>query len=158
MTRLASVASGGRLAALVAACLLAACASMDGIGPQAQLHAPVVPDVAADVAPLQPQWWREFGDARLDALVAQALQGNPNLGVAQARLRRALAISQAANAATLPQLSGALDLTRQRYTENGAVPPPLAGSVRETGTLQLSTSWEIDFFGRNRAAIEAAVG
>ncbi|RYY84024.1 MAG: efflux transporter outer membrane subunit, partial [Comamonadaceae bacterium] len=87
-----------------------------------------------------------------------ALQGNPNLGVAQARLRRAQAFSEAASAATLPQVNGALDLTRQRYTENGAVPAPLAGSVRETGTLQLSTSWEIDFFGKNRAAIAAAVG
>jgi outer membrane protein TolC len=34
----------------------------------------------------------------------------------------------------LPQLTGQLDLTRQRYTENGAVPPPLAGSIRESGT------------------------
>lgn len=150
-----------RVAALAAALLLAGCASMDGIAPQAQLREPATAPtfaVHADTALVQPEWWREFGDARLDALVAEALRGSPNMGVAQARLRRALAISQAASAATLPQVNGALDLTRQRYTENGAVPAPLAGSVRETGTLQLSTSWEIDFFGRNRSAIAAAVG
>ena len=63
-----------------------------------------------------------------------------------------------ANAATLPQLTGAVDITRQRYTENGAVPAPLAGSIRESGTLQLNASWEIDFFGKNQAALRAALG
>ncbi|RYF37584.1 MAG: efflux transporter outer membrane subunit, partial [Comamonadaceae bacterium] len=33
-----------------------------------------------------------------------------------------------------------------------------AGSIRESGTLQLSTSWEIDFFGKNQSALDAALG
>ncbi|RYY84150.1 MAG: RND transporter, partial [Comamonadaceae bacterium] len=88
-----------RLAVLAAACLLAACASMEGIAPEATLRDTPPAIARTDVAPVSAQWWREFGDARLDALVTQALDGNPNLGVAQARLRRALAISQAASAA-----------------------------------------------------------
>jgi NodT family efflux transporter outer membrane factor (OMF) lipoprotein len=51
-----------------------------------------------------------------------------------------------------------LDVTRQRYTANGAVPPPLAGAIRNSGTLQLSASWELDFFGKNQAALDAALG
>ncbi|RYY93672.1 MAG: efflux transporter outer membrane subunit, partial [Comamonadaceae bacterium] len=47
---------------------------------------------------------------------------------------------------------------RQRFTETGLYPPPLAGSIRETGTLQLGGSWEIDFFGRYAQALEAALG
>ncbi|MCZ8256530.1 MAG: efflux transporter outer membrane subunit, partial [Polaromonas sp.] len=38
------------------------------------------------------------------------------------------------------------------------VPPPLAGSIRESGTAQLNASWELDFFGKNRAALDAALG
>jgi NodT family efflux transporter outer membrane factor (OMF) lipoprotein len=38
------------------------------------------------------------------------------------------------------------------------VPAPLAGSIRDTGTVQLNGSWEIDFFGKNRAALDAALG
>jgi NodT family efflux transporter outer membrane factor (OMF) lipoprotein len=86
------------------------------------------------------------------------LRDSPNLKAAQARLARARAVLEVANAATLPQAEASLDLKRQRYTENGAVPAPLAGAIRETGTLQIGASWELDFFGKYRAALEAALG
>lgn len=147
------------LAALAAALALAGCANFAGIAPEAKLRdAPLPAAASAEVPSLSAQWWREFGDPRLDALIDGALQGNPSLGVAQARLRRAQSVTEVANAAKLPQLTGALDLTRQRYTENGAVPAPLAGSIRESGTLQLNASWEIDFFGKNQTALQAALG
>ncbi|MEO5672097.1 MAG: efflux transporter outer membrane subunit, partial [Ramlibacter sp.] len=98
------------------------------------------------------------GDEQLDRLIAQALQGNPTLKVAQARLARAQAVTELAGAASLPQVNGALDLTRQQYTANGAVPPPLAGAIRNSGTLQFTAGWELDFFGKNQAALDAALG
>jgi NodT family efflux transporter outer membrane factor (OMF) lipoprotein len=55
-------------------------------------------------------------------------------------------------------LAAQLNLTEQRYTANGAVPPPLAGSVQSSGTAQLAASWEMDFFGKNQAALQAALG
>ena len=149
------------LAALVAALALAGCASFSGIEPQAQLSDPatMTPAGAASTVPaVAPQWWKAFGDAQLDTLVDQALAGSPTLKVAQARLNRARAVLEVANAATLPQVEGSLDVRRQRYTETGAVPPPLAGSIRDSGTLQLGASWEIDFFGKYAQALEAALG
>jgi NodT family efflux transporter outer membrane factor (OMF) lipoprotein len=38
------------------------------------------------------------------------------------------------------------------------VPPPLAGSVSDSGTAQFVGSWELDFFGQNQAALQAALG
>jgi NodT family efflux transporter outer membrane factor (OMF) lipoprotein len=151
------------LAALTAALLLAGCASTGNIAPPAQLRDAASLNLqltSAQVAavPIAPQWWRGFGDAQLDRLVAQALAGNPNLRIAQARLTRAQAVSAAAAAALAPQVNGALDITTQRYTKNGIIPPPLAGTVQTTGTAQLAGSWEIDFFGKNRAALDAALG
>jgi NodT family efflux transporter outer membrane factor (OMF) lipoprotein len=149
----------GRCAAGLAAVLaLAGCASFKGIAPQATLKAPAVADASAQADPVAPQWWREFGDAQLDALIEDALRGNPTLGVAQARLRRAQAATELAHAATQPQVNGALDITRQRYSENGLYPPPLAGAIRDSGNLQLNANWELDFFGKNRAALQAALG
>lgn len=149
----------GRLASLAAALLLAGCASTSGIAPQARLRdAPVAAAGSEAVAPVPIAWWREFGDQQLDALVERALAGNPNLAVAQARLRRARSAGELARAGTLPQVNGTLDITTQRYTENGLYPPPLAGSIDETGTLQANASWEIDFFGKNQAALQAALG
>jgi NodT family efflux transporter outer membrane factor (OMF) lipoprotein len=149
--------------ALVAVAMLAGCADMSGIAPVARLNEPALPAApaasGADVtSALGARWWHGFGDAQLDTLMDRALAGNPNLRVAQARLARAQAVIEVADAATLPQLNGSFDATRQLYTKNGAVPAPLAGSIRESGTLQLSASWEIDFFGRHQAALDAALG
>lgn len=153
--------SGGVALALGVVLALTACANPAGIAPQATLRDTAALELASAVTTptaVAPDWWRAFGDARLDRLVDQALAGSPNLRLAQTRLARAQAVSEVADAALLPQLGLGADITRQRYTENGAVPAPLAGSVRESGTLQLSSSWEIDFFGKNRAALDAALG
>jgi NodT family efflux transporter outer membrane factor (OMF) lipoprotein len=152
---------GPRVAALAAALALAGCADMSGIAPQAAVRDAASVGLAGGQAPAftpAAQWWRDFGDAQLDRLVEQALEGNPNLKLAEARLRRAQAVTEVADAAQLPQVNGSLDLTRQRYTANGAVPPPLAGAIRSSGTLQLSASWELDFFGKNQAALDSALG
>ena len=57
-----------------------------------------------------------------------------------------------------PQLGGALELTRQRYTQHGLVPPPIAGSTRDVVSVQATVRYELDFFGRHAAALQAALG
>jgi NodT family efflux transporter outer membrane factor (OMF) lipoprotein len=163
--RMALVAAASVLAVGIMATGLTGCADMSGIAPQSSLRDAPSLGLKAEAgaqataqAPLAAEWWRDFGDEQLNTLVAQALQTNPSLKLAQARLARAQAVTEVADAATLPQLTGQVDLTRQRYTANGAVPPPLAGSIRESGTAQLAASWELDFFGKNRAALDAALG
>ncbi len=154
-TRIAS----RRLAGVVAALLLAGCASTQGIAPEARLREPVVPDASTQpVAPLSSRWWRDFGDPQLDALVEQALRDSPNLGVARARLRRAQAATELAHVAGQPQFNGAVDVTTQRYSEHGLLPPPLGGSVQTNANVQLNGNWELDFFGRHAAALQAALG
>ncbi len=162
--------------AAAVALLIAGCADMSGIESRATLRDAALPSLAANgdpaatgnaanaanaataATPLAADWWRGFGDTQLDALINKALAESPNLRVAQARLDRARAVLEIADAATLPQLNASLDVTRQLYTKNGAVPAPLAGSIRNTGTLQLAASWEIDFFGKHQAALDAALG
>lgn len=147
------------LSGLAAALLLAGCASTHGIAPEATLKDPAVPGASAQALPATATpWWRGFGDPQLDRLVEQALRDNPNLAVARARLRRAQAATDAATASGRPQVHGAFDVTRQRFSENSLYPPPLAGSIEDTGTLQASFSWELDFFGRHSAALQAALG
>jgi NodT family efflux transporter outer membrane factor (OMF) lipoprotein len=151
---------GPALVALCAALALAGCVSSAGIAPQAQTMSAAAVGVAPTAAatPLSDAWWRAFEEPQLDALVAAALVANPNLALARSRIERASAAADAARANEGPRVDGALDLTRQRYTENGLVPPPIAGSVGNTGLLQLSGSWELDFFGKNAAALASALG
>ncbi|MGZ5271526.1 MAG: efflux transporter outer membrane subunit [Ramlibacter sp.] len=156
----------GPLGAIMAAALLAGCASYSGIEPQSTLRgaqdvgltAPASGAPAAPVPALAPQWWTQFGDPQLDRLVAQALEGSPNLRIAQARLARAQAVQELARSATLPQVQGSLEAQRQRFSATSIYPPPLGGSTRELGTLRLGGSWELDFFGKNRQALEASLG
>ncbi|MCW7537632.1 efflux transporter outer membrane subunit [Aquabacterium sp. A7-Y] len=149
-------------AVLLVALALAGCASYSGIEPQARAFSPEAAGLAGASAPVtasvRPQWWRDFQDPALDALIERALADHPGLVVAQARLQRASAATGLADAAGGLQVQGKAEATRQRYTENGMVPPPLAGSMATTATLQLGASWEIDFFGRHAAALQAALG
>ncbi|MEO7127806.1 MAG: efflux transporter outer membrane subunit [Rhodoferax sp.] len=151
-----------KLGVLVLALGLTACADMSGVAPaQSKLRDPASLGLAANsaaVPAVSVDWWHEFGDAQLDRLIAQALSSSPSLGLAQARLARAQAMAGMAKAATLPQVGGELDLNRQKFTGNFIYPPPLGGSVYNIGTAQLNASWELDFFGKNRAALDAAIG
>ena len=139
---------------------LSGCASSAGIASTAQTIAPI--SVGLDPAALVPavaaDWWCSFGDPAMTGLIERALAGNPSLKVAQARLARAEAAVNGAQAADGPHVNGSLDVTRQRFSATSIYPPPLGGSIRTLGTAQIGGSWELDFFGRNRAAIDAAVG
>ena len=146
---------------LAAALALSACAGMSDSQPHATLRDAPSLGLSADAssaATLQAQWWREFGDAQLDRLIDSALASNPSLKVAQARLARARAAADVTDAAVGPQLGVGVDAMRQQFTATGLYPPPLAGGIYETGTAQFSGSWELDFFGKNRSALEAALG
>jgi NodT family efflux transporter outer membrane factor (OMF) lipoprotein len=141
---------------------LAGCADFSGITAQSQLRDASsfnLPTASSQTAaPLDTQWWRAFGDETLNQLEAQALQANPSLKLAQTRIAAAQASVQLSGAANRPQLNAQLNLTQQLYTANGAIPAPLAGTERGSGTAQLAGSWELDFFGKNSAALQAALG
>ena len=85
------------------------------------------------------QWWRALGAPALDALVEQALAGQPSLDTAAARLTRAAAVVDATLAAQGLQAGLGLDLTRQRFSQRGLVPPALAASIcRRRGSVSIS--------------------
>ena len=103
-------------------------------------------------------WWKRFGDAQLDALVDEALAGSPNIRLARARLDAALAAAQVAGAPLKPQVSASGDVTRQRFSEHYIFPPPIGGSTFTTTEVALNAGYELDLWGKNRAAYEAALG
>ena len=142
---------------------LAACANFSGIEPMAKtLDASRLGlknlDASKVAQRTDADWWLGFGDAQLNTLVQTALLSNPGLKIAQARLLRAQAASAAVQAVDGPQLNASLDLTRQLYSGNNIYPPPIGGSVLDSGSLQATASWELDFFGKNRAALDASLG
>lgn len=150
------------LLALLPTLLLAACAPIPKLPtPAAALQGEqlgLASQEQAGLASPSSEWWQGYGDADLNALVEKALADAPSLALARARIARAGAGVEAAEAADKPATGLGLDLQRQLYTETGLVPPPIAGSVRNTATLQMGISYDWDFFGRHQAALQAALG
>lgn len=119
-----------------------------------QAEAPVVPDSVWR----RSDWWQAFADPQLSALITQALQANPDLQATRARLERAAAIAGASAASLWPRLDATGSVTRTRFSAQGEIPPPFAGSISNVNEAALEGVWEFDFFGRNREALQAAIG
>ncbi|MEO8523650.1 MAG: efflux transporter outer membrane subunit [Caldimonas sp.] len=102
-------------------------------------------------------WWTGYGDDQLDRLMRAALHGQPDLRVAAARLRQAQAVAGAVGARLGPQVNGNLKSTSQRFSENSIYPKGLAGNVRSFNDAEIDIGQELDFWGRNRAALDAAL-
>lgn len=152
-------------AGVLAGALLAGCASPRGLAP---LSSPSAPDVLAASRSFKGQaasaaafpardWWRAFGDAQLDALVAEALQGTPSLQAADARLRQARAQAGLAEAARKATLSGSAQVTGVQLPET-MVGPSMGGNLQGSGVLMLNFGYDLDLWGGKRGAWEEAVG
>ena len=146
--------------------LVAGCASTGGLAPQASLakpddlatqHSLADAHVSLDAWP-SANWWKAFGDPQLDGLIDEALASSPTLRIAAARTRKAVADAGVAKAPLFPQVDADFAATRERFSEHGLVPPPFAGTWDTQYQLQASLGWELDFWGKNRAAYESAVG
>lgn len=104
----------GGLAAL-AVFALSGCTLLETEYARPQLTLPAAYAKAeAKTAPLSDDWWKEFGDADLDSLVADALLRNNDLTVAVERLIQARLKADLAQGDLYPSLSASGDLTRKR--------------------------------------------
>ena len=155
------------LALLLASALaLPACAAAPDLGtapplgskalasPQASLQASAGPSSPwpADA------WWRNYGDAQLNALIDDALSGAPDMAQAAARVRSAQAIVQQTGAARLPSLTANGRANEVKQSQNNGVPAAFVpDGWQDSGQASLDLSWDLDFWGKNRKALDAAL-
>ncbi len=137
------------LAAAAAAALLGGCAAtLPSVPPRSAPATPAawsaLPQAAA---PLAGDPWRGFDDPQLNSLVREALAANTDVLSAQAQLRRARALRDAADAALKPVAGVSASASRSRT-------PPLPSS--NAVKLGFDASWEADLFGANAHAAAAA--
>ncbi|MET0618525.1 MAG: efflux transporter outer membrane subunit [Luteibacter sp.] len=136
------------LRALLVAAAVVTIAACTEVGPNYVRPAVPTPaaykEAAAHPSPAAPTaiagtWWTVYGDATLDALVAQVALNNQSLVAASARMRQAQALVEAAHGASLPAVSaGTLKSGRKNENDFG-----------------LGVSWELDLWGRIRRDVEA---
>ena len=93
-------------------------------------------------------WWQQFSDPLLVQVIESAQALSPTVAAARSRIAQARAARVAAGAALLPTLDAQASASRG----NAQPPAPLATTVQ--GGLQ--AGWEIDLFGGNASALQAA--
>lgn len=125
--------------------------------PQSFAEAPAAANAeAAPPAAIQQDWWTLFGDATLNELVQKALVYNTDLQAAVARVEEAQGLLREAGAAQWPQVNAQLGTSRMQTSKVTATAVPGAPNVFDDRSAALTTSFEIDLWGRLRRATEAA--
>lgn len=141
---------------------ISGCAQFSEIGPRAEpknIEAYQSTQRLAGNAVAWPDdnWWTAYGDKQLDALINEGLHGAPSLAAAQARLLKAEGRAQQQGAALLPQVSANASVDYMKQSYNNGVPADFVPkNYNNEGRATLDFSYEIDFWGKNRAALAAA--
>ena len=137
------------------ALLLAGCAMAPQPAPAPTLQVPAAwrstPAADAADATMTRDWWRNFGDPQLEALVRRALDNNGDLRIARSRLQEYAARVRIAGSARQPSLNFSFAPTRARAIGPLGQPVEVTSMV---GTVQ--AAYELDLFGRLASTYEAA--
>lgn len=126
-----------------------------------------LPDPALDVpanykyagkadAPPTLDWWRGFRSAELTQLMEEAQTVNLDIAAAVARIVQADAQARQAGAALLPSLSGSGSETYSRTSGASSSGLSIGGREVVNYSASLSASYQLDFWGQNRDALQTA--
>jgi multidrug efflux system outer membrane protein len=100
-------------------------------------------------------WWRSYQDPVLNGLIEQALINNTTIQLAVARIQEVDAYAKQVGALSLPSVDFSTNGKRQRVTESGQF-PVFGANPRNNYQFELTTSFEIDFWGKLVRAKESA--
>ncbi|ALH78878.1 efflux transporter outer membrane subunit [Sphingopyxis macrogoltabida] len=142
--------------------LLSACASAPDLGPR---PAPAAAESLASSASFAEAsgawpvegWWQGFGDPGLGRLIDEGLKASPDIAVAAARVRAADALAQQAGAALGPRVGAEASAGGVQQSKTMGIPPQFVPEgIQDTGHVAATFSFDLDLWGRNRAALAAA--
>ena len=100
-------------------------------------------------------WWKRYQDPQLDALIQEALKDSPAMSIAQARLKNAQGIARQIGAIEKLQIGAqaTASLTKVSYAYQAYMAPE---NWNDYGTVTTNFSYDLDFWGKNKATVAAA--
>lgn len=105
-------------------------------------------------------WWMAYEDKQLDALIAEGVANAPDLKRAEARMRQADAAAQQSDASLWPKLTANGTVSETRASLNQGFPAQFQSFLphgwHDQGQISGNLSYDLDIFGKNRAAFAAA--
>lgn len=105
---------------------------------------------AAAPAAIRQDWWQEFQSPVLNQLIAEALEGNPTLKIAEERLKQAERALTISRDSLLPDLS--VNASSSRTRSGGDDQPTV---TRESTTVTGQLRYDVDMWGGGAASYRA---
>ena len=102
-------------------------------------------------------WSYRFGDPQLTALINEAVANSPTLAQAKARVAKASAYAEQAHAATGPNADVKDTFSREHFSGNTFLPPPVGNSWQNENSLIFGASYDLDIWGKNHEALRSAI-
>ena len=114
----------------------------------------------------QAQWWRQFNDPQLSALIEKTLSGSHTLAEAKLREEKAQSQAELLEGGSKLQMAALGMINRQRASANGFLGPyaldaprlGMDGPYYTEATVGLVAGLDLDLWGAHRSAVEAAIG
>ena len=142
--------------ALGAAVALAGCITLGPDYERPEVPMPAGYSAEAPAGEIPDEWWRQFGDPTLDALVGEALVANQDLAAAAARVEEVRALAGIVRSEQFPEVNLEASGSRTRVSEDTAQLPPGIPLEFDVYRAALTFSYELDFWGRIRKLSSAA--
>ncbi|WP_369788435.1 efflux transporter outer membrane subunit [Rouxiella sp. WC2420] len=111
-----------------------------------------LPNTGVSTGQVQSHWWLAFNDDRLNQLITKAMEHNPDLDIARARLLESRASLAGDRAQQLPKLDASGALVRAKLPDSAGLSTDNPINLYSSG---LDASWELDLFGQQRRTTEA---
>ena len=145
-----------RICSLAALALAGCMVGPDYERPQTSLPTTYSGAPPASAAPtrIQADWWTLYDDPMLNSLLATALSDNLDVVFAVSRIEEADADLREVNASLFPKID--LGATGARSRSSGSIAAPVSQRLSNDLRVAMSTSFEIDFWGRLRRMVESA--
>lgn len=99
----------------------------------------------------QQDWWKIYKDPQLDVLIQEGLARSPNIAEASARLLKAEALLEQADASLFPSVGADASVQKYRQSYNVGVPAAFVPKgFHDLGIATLNINYDVDFWGKNR--------
>ena len=157
MARLALIAALSSMTVLVSGCMVGPNYTRPPVAQPLQFKSGAT---ATSGPPVQADWWRLYGDADLDQLIATAQASNQTLQQAVARVDQARALALVAGSFLYPTITADPHYSRTTYSENRR--GTLNGNRAQRRVtlndflIPIDLSYELDVWGRVRRSFESA--
>ena len=103
------------------------------------------------------EWWKNYNDPQLQQLINEGLQGSPDIQIVQARFSKASSLVQQSQSVLSPSVSTNTSLSEEQLSSNYLTPPAATPQGwKDFGRSTLDLRWDLDFWGRNKAALKAS--